>query len=189
VNIFELPKTCDFEFVPDYATHFYGAKFEPKDNNGNVGGKDNTNYQWIITGVGNKTSSGTNAGIVFELPTDGTYNVNMIATTDDNGCVCEKVQTIVMNRAEISNPYSSLVKAYPNPTSSGSITFEAMDYAIISDFKLTNGIGQNIVLPTIFMGPNKIQLNTSKLSPGVYHASMLMNGKFISIQLLISNIN
>lgn len=189
VNIFELPKTCDFEFLPDYATHFYGAKFEPKDNNGNIGGKDNTNYQWIITGVGNKTSSGTNASIVFELPTDGTYNANMIATTDDNGCKCEKVKSIVMNRAEISNPYSSLVKAYPNPSSTGNVTFEAIDNFTISDFKLMNGIGQNVVLPTIFAGPNKIQLNTSKLSPGVYHASMLMNGKSISIQILISNIN
>jgi hypothetical protein len=93
-----------------------------------------------------------------------------------------------MNRAEISNPYSSLVKAYPNPSSTGNVTFETLDNVTISEFKLLNGVGQNVLLPTVFSGPNKIQLNTSKLSPGVYHASMLMNGKSISIQILISNI-
>lgn len=187
VNIFELPKTCDFEYVPDYATHFYGAKFEPKDNTGNIGGRDNTNYQWIISGVGNKTSTGTNGSVVFQLPTDGTYNVSMIATTDDNGCTCEKVRTIVMNRADVTNPHTSILRVYPNPSTGGSIAFEAFENTQISNFTLVNGVGQEVPVSISYMGTNKLQLNTTTLSPGVYHASMIVNGEFVSVQLIISN--
>lgn len=116
VTVWEKPKTCDFVSTPSYETAYYGISFEPSVDGTNAGGQSKVSYDWNLEQVGNKFSSGVNAKVTYELPSDGEYTMNMIATTDDNACICRSSKTVRMDRASlIGLTNKEGVNIYPNP--------------------------------------------------------------------------
>jgi hypothetical protein len=116
VTVWEKPKTCDFVSTPSYETAYYGISFEPSIDGTNAGGQSKVSYDWNLEQVGNKFSSGVNAKVTYELPSDGEYTMNMIATTDDNACICRSSKTVRMDRASLIGLTNKAgVNIYPNP--------------------------------------------------------------------------
>lgn len=116
VTVWEKPKTCDFVSTPSYETAYYGISFEPSIDGTNAGGQSKVSYDWNLEQLGNKFSSGINAKVTYELPSDGEYTMNMIATTDDNACICRSSKTVRMDRASFEDLTNEAgIHIYPNP--------------------------------------------------------------------------
>lgn len=170
VNVFELPKTCDFEFTTAYENAFWGAKFEPKNASGVVGGQEGVNYQWNVKGIGNKSSSNVNASVVYDLGSDGTFEVSMVASTAEKGCECKSSKTIVMNRTHTELLRKQAITIYPNPLESNRIFLK-------SDAWLTEGIraiyirdviGRNVPFNQVSFENGIIELELGSVSSGLY---------------------
>ena len=120
VDIWENPKTCEFVSTPAYEKGYYGITFEPASSQSSPGGQSGVSYNWNLDGIGNQASSGANAAVFYDLPSDGDYNMTMIATTDAHGCVCSSTQSFKMDRLSTELNVNADIKIYPNPTIKGS---------------------------------------------------------------------
>jgi hypothetical protein len=168
VEIYELPRTCDFAFTPDYATYFYGAKLEPMDGNQFAGGQTGVSYQWQLKGAGNKYSAGVDAAVVYELSSDGTFEVNLIAITDDHSCKCGSTKNIVLDRLSASDLNSIGITLYPNPSKTN---IEIKSQEKMMNVKLLDVNGK-VVLERNGLNTHDIDLNISELSSGIYMAKI-----------------
>jgi PKD repeat protein len=186
INIYELPRTCDFNFTPDYASSFYGAKLEPMDNNLSIGGQNNIDYSWNIVGLGNQSSKDVNAAVYFSLSGDGSYAASMNAKTRDGGCICFKSKQIVMDRASINQSNLYGVSIYPNPTVS-SLNISVPNGLEIQKVKLVNSIGALINLVELNNLNNVHQFDVSQISSGMYVISYEIYGKQFTSQVFVGN--
>lgn len=168
VEVYELPRTCDFVFTPDYSTYFYGAKLEPMDENQLAGGQTGVSYQWQLKGAGNKYSSGVNAAVVYELSSDGTFEVNLIAITDEHSCKCGTTKNIVLDRLSASDLNSMGIILYPNPSKTN-IGIQSQE--TILNVKLVDVNGK-VILEMNELNTNNILLNISDFSNGIYLAKI-----------------
>lgn len=168
VEVYELPRTCDFVFTPDYSTYFYGAKLEPMDENQLAGGQTGVSYQWQLKGAGNKYSSGVNAAVVYELSSDGTFEVNLIAITDEHSCKCGTTKNIVLDRLSASDLNSMGITLYPNPSKTN-IGIQSQE--TILNVKLVDVNGK-VILEMNELNTNNILLNISDFSNGIYLAKI-----------------
>ena len=164
VEVYELPRTCNFEFTPDYSTYFYGAKLEPIDNNQLIGGQTGVSYQWQLKGGGNKYSSGVDASVVYELPSDGTYEVNLISITDDHSCKCGISKNIVLDRLSGDDISEADVVVYPNPSHEN---LEVKSQTEVHSVTLTDMNGK-VVLEKLNLNSNIVSMKISHLSDGMY---------------------
>lgn len=186
INIYELPRTCDFNFTPDYASSFYGAKLEPMDNNSNIGGQNNIDYSWNIVGLGNQSSKDVNAAVYFNLSGDGSYSASMNAKTRDGGCVCFKSKQIVMDRASVNQNNLYGVSVFPNPAVS-SLNISVPNGLEIQKVRLVNSIGAIVNLVELQNLNHVHQFDVSQISSGIYVISYEIYGKQFTSQIFIGN--
>lgn len=186
INIYELPRTCDFNFTPDYASSFYGAKLEPMDNNSTVGGQNNIDYSWNIVGFGNQSSKDVNAAVYFNLSGDGSYTASMNARTRDGGCVCFKSKQIVMDRASVNQSNLYGVTIYPNPAVSN-LNISVPNGLEIQKVKLVNSTGAKINLVELENLNHIHRFDISQLSSGMYVILYEIYGKQFTSYIFISN--
>lgn len=166
VEVYELPRTCDFKYTPDYATYFYGAKLEPMDGNQMAGGQTGVSYQWQLKGAGNKYSSGVNASVVYELSSDGTFEVNLIAITDDHSCKCGSTKNIVLDRLSAVDLSAMGISLYPNPSKTN-IQIKSQQQMLNVKLLDVNG---KVVLERYGVNAHDLDLNISEFSSGIYMA-------------------
>ena len=186
INIYELPRTCDFNFTPDYVSSFYGAKLEPMVNNSSIGGQNNIDYSWNIVGLGNKASKDVNAAVYFNLSGDGSYSASMNAKTRDGGCVCFKSKQIVMDRASVDQSNLYGVSIFPNPAVS-SLNISVPNGLEIQKVKLVNAIGAMVDLVESDNLNNVHRFDISQFSSGIYVISYEIYGKQFTSQIFIGN--
>lgn len=186
INVYELPRTCDFEYTPDYSSSYYGAKLEPKDNSGIVGGQNNIDYNWNLVGFGNQTSKDVNAAVYYSLSGDGAYTVSMKATTRDGGCICNKTKQIIMDRASISDKNVERISVFPNPAISV-ITMKANHSDKIINVKLFNSVGAIVPIRITQANLDEIKLDVSNISVGMYNLVYELNGDSFSKKIAIQN--
>ncbi len=175
VNVYELPKTCDFVYTTSYENAFWGAKLEPQNGAGVVGGQEGINYQWNIKGIGNKTSSNTNASVIYDLGSDGTFEVSMIATTAEKGCECKSTKTIVMNRAQVAFLKRNSMMVYPNPVQSNQITLKLNSSTDVFErnISIRDVLGRNIPFTSLSVNQGLINLELPDLAQGLYFVEVL----------------
>jgi PKD repeat protein len=186
INIYELPRTCDFNFTPDYASSYYGAKLEPIDNNANIGGQNNIDYSWNIVGLGNQSSKDVNAAVYFNLSGDGTYAASMNAKTRDGGCICFKSKQIVMNRASVNHGNLYGVSIYPNPAVSR-LNISVPNGLDIQKVRLISSIGTIVNLVELQNLNHLHQFDVSQVSSGLYVIAYEIYGKQFTSQIFIGN--
>jgi PKD repeat protein len=184
INIYELPRTCDFNFTPDYASSFYGAKLEPIDKNANIGGQNNIDYSWNIVGLGNQSSKDVNAAVYFNLSGDGSYTASMNAKTRDGGCICFKSKQIVMDRASVNQSNLYGVSIFPNPAVS-SLNISVPNGLDIQNVRLVNSIGAIVDLVESGNLNNVHSFDISQFSSGIYVISYSIYGKQFTSQIFI----
>ena len=175
VNVYELPKTCDFTYTTSYENAFWGAKLEPQNSTGVVGGQQGVNYQWNVKGIGNKASSNTNASVVYDLGSDGNFEVSMIATTAEKGCECKTIKTIVMNRANVTSIKSNSMVIYPNPVHSNqiSIKLNGVEDISVKHISVRDVLGRNIPFDALTLNQEIINLELPNLAAGMYFVEVL----------------
>jgi len=166
VEVYELPRTCDFKFTPDYSTYFYGAKLEPADGNQLAGGQTGISYQWQLKGAGNKYSSGVDAAVIYELSSDGTYEVNLIAITDDHSCKCGTTKNIVLDRLSTDKINTMGISLYPNPSKTN-IEINSLSKILNVQILDVNG---KVITERSEVYTHSIELNISEFSSGIYMA-------------------
>ena len=168
MKIYPLPNNCNIEYTPDYAVSFFGAKLEPKGDL-NIGGETGVNYQWNIKGIGNKTSSDLDAEVYYTLPSDGSYDASLIATTAEYGCVCKSSLTIVMDRLLV-NENNLKIEMYPVPADVGQEIQCTANQRVIS-FYLIDASGKEVLNKKV--GEKSFKINTNGLSNGVYFLNVI----------------
>ena len=180
MEIYPLPNHCQIEYTPDYTFAFFGAKLEPKGDQ-NVGGELGVNYQWNIKGIGNKVSSDLDAEVYYTLPSDGSYDASLIATTADYGCVCKSNLTVIMDRLNITKE-NLTAEVYPVPALIGQeITFNANEN--VSSYVLLDMSGKNV--STQQVGNKSFIINTKKLSAGVYLLNVKMDSSDSQYKIIL----
>lgn len=185
LDIYELPRTCDFNYAPDYSFSYYGAKLEPVDNNSNVGGQNNVDYNWSVKGLGNQFSKDINASVNYNLGGDGTYMATMSAKTRDNGCTCSMTKQIVMDRLNVSS-LANQVMAYPNPVKSFlNLTIEKNSN--FDALEIVNALGAKCHVPVQKLNTDSYILDFSNISNGVYFLRYSIEGQLLSTQILVGH--
>lgn len=184
IDIYELPRTCDFSYSPDYSFAYFGAKLEPMDGNLNVGGQNNVDYNWTVKGLGNQNSKDLNAAVQYNLGGDGTYNVTMLARTRDYGCSCSISKQIVMDRLSTSGIESGKFSFYPNPISNR-LMISAQYLNELSDIKVLTVGGQYLNLPLDKVSSTLLTLDFSGVSRGTYMVEYMVSGKRIVKQVVV----
>jgi hypothetical protein len=185
LDVFELPRTCDFIYKPDYSFAFYGAKLEPMDISSNVGGQSNVDYNWTVKGLGNQFSKDINAGVNYNLGGDGTYMATMSAKTRDNGCTCSMTKQIVMDRLNVSS-LANKVMAYPNPVKSFlNLTIEKN--STLEALEIVNALGARCNVPVQKLNTDSYILDFSNISNGVYFLRYSIDGQLLSTQILVGH--
>lgn len=180
MEIYPLPNNCQIEYTPDYAFSFFGAKLEPK-GDFSVGGEMGVNYQWNIKGIGNKNSSDLNAEVYYTLPSDGSYDASIIATTADYGCVCKSSLTIVMDRLEVKEN-NLKIDIHPVPAEIGQEVVFTANQKVVS-YVLIDATGKEVSRK--FVGDNMFNIKTNKLSTGVYFLDVRMNDRDTQYKIIL----
>jgi PKD repeat protein len=186
LDIYELPRTCDFSYAPDYSFAYYGAKLEPMDVNLNVGGQSNVDYNWTVKGLGNQFSKDLNAAVSYNLGGDGSYQVTMSAKTRDNGCTCSISKQIVMDRLNVSSASNVGIKVYPNPIKSF-LNVKVENGAIIDGIEILNSVGSRVNAPIQMIDKDSYLLDFTPLSNGVYYFKYSIEGRLMSTQLVVAH--
>lgn len=116
-DIFEGPRTCDFNVKTDYAFGFHGIAVNPLNaNTGVEGGQDKVDYTWIFETGGTVKTSGVNAQTQHNFPKDGTFNITMRARSQSAPfCECAVTKQVIMNRASVKGTDNITFNIYPNP--------------------------------------------------------------------------
>ena len=116
-DIFEGPRTCDFNVKTDYAYGFYGIAVNPLNaNTGVEGGQDKVDYTWIFETGGTVKTNGVNAQTQHNFQKDGTFNVTMRARSQNApNCECSVTKKVIMNRASVRGTDNITFNIYPNP--------------------------------------------------------------------------
>lgn len=184
VDIYELPRTCDFVYTPDYVYSYFGAKLEPMDVNSVVGGQNNVDYNWTIKGLGNQSSKDLNAAVQYNLGGDGVYNVTMLAKTRDYGCSCSMNKQIVMDRLAVHKLSNNHLQFYPNPVS-GILTFKLLDSDNIGGISVFNFGGQKLGLSFVEIGMNTWQMDFSEVSSGIYFLEYFIGNERFVDQIVV----
>ncbi len=180
MEIYPLPNHCQIEYTPDYAFSFFGAKLEPK-GDVKIGGELGVNYQWNIKGIGNKASSDKDAEVHYTLPSDGSYDASLIATTADYGCVCKSNLTLIMDRLNITNENLN-IEIYPIPALVGQeITFNANQN--IKSYVLLDMTGKQVSTQTV--GNSSFIMKTEKISAGNYLLNVKMDSSDQQYKIII----
>jgi hypothetical protein len=138
------------------------------DGNQFAGGQTGVSYQWQLKGAGNKYSAGVDAAVVYELSSDGTFEVNLIAITDDHSCKCGSTKNIVLDRLSASDLNSIGITLYPNPSKTN---IEIKSQEKMMNVKLLDVNGK-VVLERNGLNTHDIDLNISELSSGIYMAKI-----------------
>ena len=186
LDIYELPRTCDFSYAPDYSFAFYGAKLEPMDVSLNIGGQSNIDYNWTVKGLGNQFSKDLNAGVNYNLGGDGSYQVTMSAKTRDNGCSCSISKQIVMDRLNVSSASNVGIKVYPNPIKSF-LNVKVENGAIIDALEIVNALGAKCNVPIQKINSDSYIIDFSNRSNGVYFLRYSIEGQLLSTQILVGH--
>jgi len=175
VTVNALPKTCSFIGTPDYAFGYYGMKLEPTDNAGTPGAESGISYSWNITTLG----LSSNATPTVNFSADGSYSVNMCATTSSSPkCSCCTTQIVVMNRANLRNQKLQEIALYPNPNDGNFKLKFNQDFGKRIDISILSASG-TIVKSFSTFNDGLIQLNAGDLADGIYVVSIVSeSGKY-----------
>ena len=184
VDIYELPRTCDFMYTPDYSFAYFGAKLEPMDINSLIGGQSNVDYNWTVKGLGNQSSKDLNAAVQYNLGGDGVYNVTMLAKTRDYGCSCSISKQIVMDRLAVNRLGHHSLQYYPNPVSDF-LTLKVLDNHSFGGLNVFNFGGQKLGLKIIESGMNEWKIDFSGVSSGAYFVEYLIDNKRYVDQIVV----
>lgn len=177
VDIYETPRTCAVEAIPDYSQYHWGIKVSPKDKLGNIGGQDNVDYTFIIPGIDTVTVSNSGATAILDGKSDGVYTVFMTAKMRNVGnCVCSGSTTITIDRLDMVNQEllnTWQVQASPNPNN-GSFKLSVFGIQQVNSLRLKtmNGAVINeMQSPITVRASNTMQEVTVQqlnISPGLY---------------------
>ncbi len=184
IDIYELPRTCDFNYTPDYSFAYFGARLEPMDVNLNVGGQNNVDYNWTVKGLGNQNSKDLNAAVQYNLGGDGTYNVTMLARTRDYGCSCSISRQIVMDRLTAKSVESEKYSFYPNPIIN-KLWISSLHLNELSEVHVLNVGGQYLNVPIDKNSSTLWTLDFSGVSRGTYLVEYSVLGKRIVKQVVV----
>jgi hypothetical protein len=186
ITINETPRTCDFVAEVDYASGFYGMKFDPINNSGVKGGQANVDYIWVFEGGGTVKKSGTNAAVTNNFATDGTYKVTMRAMMSQTKCECSISKTVEMNRSSAESLMTSGVAVYPNPNNGQftvatteafgkNVTVEVMSLSGAVVKRMSNQLG------------GMISVDASEVSNGMYLVKVMSGDKVVSSKINIQH--
>ncbi len=186
ITINETPRTCDFVSTVDYASGFYGMKFEPINRNGVVGGQNQVDYIWVFEGGGTKKSADASAAVTNNFATDGTYKVTMRAMMRQTKCECSITKTVEMNRSSAESLMTSGVAVYPNPNNGQftvatteafgkNVTVEVMSLSGAVVKRMSNQVG------------GMISVDASEVSNGMYLVKVMSGDKVVSTKINIQH--
>lgn len=144
----------------------------------NMGGSVATFYTWDFgDGSFSYFSSSSHA-----YADTGVYNISFVISNhncNDTGYF----QIIVIDASSILEHPDDLMKVYPNPTAH-TVTLDFGNLTIFNDVEIFDNRGR--MIRTIPMnGVNKITVNVSDLSDGIYHFRVLMNDTPVSKKVII----
>ena len=185
IDIYELPRTCDFVFTPDYGFAYFGAKFEPMDANSNVGGQNNVDYNWTVKGLGNQSSKDANAAVQYNLGGDGVYNVTMLARTRDYGCSCSVNKQITMDRLSIQNAKKQNIQYFPNPTQEF-VYVQSTESQLLNKVNLLNSKGQLMNCNILQISSQLYQIDLRGMSRGTYFIESFHEGQRVVNQIVVN---
>ncbi len=107
------------------------------------------------------------------------------ANSPDYGMELFKVENAVLNlEKETVSSLDIKMDVYPNPAST-SVTVSVANNKSINNVEVYNLLGKRVLIKTQ-ENQNKISLNTSKLSSGIYIVKTKIDGKTISKKLIIN---
>jgi PKD repeat protein len=186
ITINETPRTCDFVASADYASGFYGMKFEPINRNGVLGGQEGVDYIWVFEGGGTKKTKDKNATVINNFATDGTYKVTMRAMMTQTKCECSVSKLVEMNRSSAESLMTSGVAVYPNPNNGQftvatteafgkNVTVEVMSLSGAVVKRMSNQVG------------GMISVDASEVSNGMYLVKVMSGDKVVSTKINIQH--
>jgi PKD repeat protein len=187
LDIFEGPRTCDFELKTDYAHGFYGISVNPLNAaNGVLGGQDKVDYTWIFEKGGSLKTFGLNAEAKHNFQDDGVYSVNMRAKSQSGAnCECSKTKQIFMNRAGLSGLENLGIQLYPNPNNGHFNLIIDKSYGNDVVVELT-GISGNLVKRIQGANSGKLSVVSENLADGAYFVRVISGNKTAVIKMMVS---
>ena len=168
IQVLASPSICDFVGKPDYATYYYGYKFNPIDQNQTIGGEANTKYTWYnIPNLDSTSSTGVNAVGIMNLKKDGNFTFRMVASNIQTQCSCQTTKSFVLNRLNTKSITKTELQVFPNPV---------IDYLTIKwdaeveliHFEVTNITGGIVKSGYARKLENGIKLDVQDLKSGTY---------------------
>jgi hypothetical protein len=180
------PQTCNFEFETDYASSFYGVKFNPKNDQGVLGGQDGVTYTWDIEGLGKGNTQGLDAVYKIDLNNNGTYNVMMTAITDAHRCRCMFQKPVTLDRLEQSmSSAASKLNLYPNPVVTEKVYLETSDRIHAIELVGVDGkVWEAMFAPSV---NSKIEVVLPKVASGMYELRCYGERQMETVKILVSS--
>ena len=184
VPVLPRPRTCDFDYRPDYAYAYFGLALNPRDDLGELGGQSGITYTWKIENNGTFKTQGESGLLQYALPNDGSYVIEMLAETDAHGCRCSKEYTFNMNRMGVDLGSASLA-IYPNPTSTD--VFRIDGIKTIEHMFLFNLNGQKWPLTLRQIHSESFECYLPEIAAGMYYLEWQSDGKLYTANLLVTH--
>jgi PKD repeat protein len=161
----EMP-VCDFDWEIDWTLGYEpgkrSIKFTPANTNYD-------SYRWFFGNFSNSTQTEPS----YKFPSDGNFEVRMIAKTAE-GCECQSTQNVSVSTTGLPLVETGDIRFYPNP---------ATDYMNVENltannksmnFTILDQTGRTLQTGTLNQGNNRIDLGT--LANGTYYIRMTVDG-------------
>lgn len=184
VPVLPRPKTCDFEYIPDYHYAFYGFSVIPKDDLGQLGGQQGVKYTWDIENAGKFYTEGEEGPLKNAFFVDGRYEVKMTARTAAHGCSCSKEYTVVMDRLDRSE-LDFQISVFPNPVAGDQIQIKGVQE--MREARLVGVNGQIWAVNAASDSSGLFICNLPNVSDGIYQLEWLSAGKLEHVKIVVSS--
>jgi hypothetical protein len=166
--LFKLNKNCDSLWYREYAV---------------IHGKEDVNELWQVTSTPDKGFAA--AGSLFPEAGNGGQDI-WVFKTDSIGCLVPNCDGVSITEFNPASGVQMLI--YPNPfTNAFAINYNIPKENKKAVFQLCDIYGKLVYQIGLNTSMNQLQVVASSLKPGIYFASLLINGAIINTEKLIKN--
>jgi PKD repeat protein len=182
IQVLASPSICDFVGKPDYATYYYGYKFNPIDQNQTIGGEANTKYTWYNVSNSDSTSGiGVNAVGILNFKKDGNFSIKMVARNTQTQCSCQTTKSFVLNRLNTWSISIKGVQIYPNPVNDV-LTIKWDTEVELIHFEVINITGGLVKSGWLNSAANLFKLDLNEIKSGIYYLKLKSkNNEFFQV--------
>ena len=103
-------------------------------------------------------------------------------------CIGERVEAVANVAVSVEEiEYLTDFTVYPNPTADVlNVTFTSMEQ-VAANLEVLNGLGQKVmqVQQNVQVGENRLQMDLSTLSRGIYYLNIWMDGQAVSRKVVV----